>query len=123
MMSCMYGECENLQREDETISFAKLKLFLEELCASQAIVVRILAQMNQTWRDNIDLTDHVLLTYQSFRVVRDPTNSEAIKIEYYAVPSTRTLPRGTLPYARTSLRISYKKILGLFGSQSMLAVA
>lgn len=123
MMSCMYGECERLNREAETIGFDKLRDFLESLCATQAILVRILDQMNQTWQDNIDLTDHVLLSYQSFRVVRDPTNTEALSLEYYAVPSTRTLPPGTLPYARTSLRISYKKILGLFGSQPMLAVA
>lgn len=123
MMSCMFGECEKLNREAETISFDRLKHFLEEQCATQAIVVRILAQMNQVWATNIDLTDHVLLAYQSFRVVRDPNNAEAVQIEYYAVPSTRTLPWGTLPYASTSLRIAYKKILGMWNAQPALAVA
>lgn len=123
MMSCMFGECEALHRENQTISFAELKLFLEERCTTQAIMVRILDRMNQVWATNIDLTDHVLLTYQSFRVVRDPTNAEAVKIEYYAMPSTRTLPRGTLPYASTSLRISYKKIMGVWSVQPMLAYA
>lgn len=123
MFSCMFGECENLHRENETISFAQLRAFLEERCTTQAIMVRVLDRMNQVWATNIDLTDHVLLMFQSFRVVRDPTNAEAVKIEYYAVPSTRTLPRGTLPYASTSLRISYQKILGVWADQPALAFA
>jgi isoprenylcysteine carboxyl methyltransferase (ICMT) family protein YpbQ len=121
MMSCIFGECENLHREHETISFQKLRLFLEELCATQAIMVRILDQMNQVWATNIDLTDHVLLVYQSFRVVRDPNNSEAITLEYYGVSSTRTLPRGAQPYATTSLRISYKRIVGIFNDAVAIA--
>jgi len=121
MMSCLFGECEKLHRENETISYAKLRLFLEELCATQAILVRILDQMNQVWATNIDLTDHVLLTFQSFRMVRDPHNVEAVKIEYYAVPSTRTLPRGTLPYASTSLRISYKRVMGVVSDALAIA--
>lgn len=121
MMSCMYGECECLHRENETIDFATLRRFLEKLCATQAIVVRILDRMNQTWATNLELSDHVLLTYQSFRVVRDLTNSEAIRIEYYAVPSTRTLPRGTLPYASTALRISYHRIVGIVSDAMAIA--
>lgn len=123
MMSCMYGECEALNRDGETIGFDKLKLFLEKLCTTPAIMVRILDQMNQVWATNIDQTEHVLLTFQSFRVVRDPGNTEAVRLEYYAVPSTRSLPRGTQPYASTALRISYQKILGVWSAQPALAFA
>lgn len=105
-------ELEKLVEANKVVDYETVKRFLVKHSFSYLLSRRALDQLAFMHQANIEHTNRVLLTYQSFKFRFHPTQKGVFYIDLYAVPSTYTLTKDRVPYATVAFRFIQNAIIG-----------